>query len=116
MIAPIYGALPVAHDTGGIHDTIVDLDPIEDRGNGFLFKTFDSSGLFWAIEQAMNFYNQPKTIKNQQIRRIMKESAETFTHARTAREYITLYERMLERPLILENTPNPDACKARFNS
>ena len=22
MIAPIYGSLPVAHDTGGIHDTI----------------------------------------------------------------------------------------------
>jgi starch synthase/alpha-amylase len=115
MIAPIYGALPVAHDTGGIHDTIADLDAIGDRGNGFLFQTFDSSGLFWAIEQAMNFFNLPKTIKNQQIRRIMKESAETFTHAHTARKYIALYERMLERPLIVENMPNPDACGASFN-
>ncbi len=26
MIAPIYGSLPVAHDTGGIHDTITHLD------------------------------------------------------------------------------------------
>jgi len=115
MIAPIYGALPVAHDTGGIHDTVVDLDTIGDQGNGFLFKTFDSNGLFWAIEQAMNFYNLPKTIKNQQIRRIMKESAETFTHANTARQYIALYERMLERPLFVENMSNPDACKTNFN-
>ncbi len=115
MIAPLYGALPVAHDTGGIHDTIVDLDLARDQGNGFLFKTFDSNGLFWAIEQAMNFYTLPKTIKNQQIRRIMKESAATFTHANTARQYIALYERMLERPLIVENMPNPDACKSRFN-
>ena len=115
MIAPIYGALPVAHDTGGIHDTIIDLDADADRGNGFLFKNFDSNGLFWAIEQAMNFYNLPKTIKNQQIRRIMKESAETFTHAHTARQYIALYERMLKRPLIVENIPNPDTCKTNFN-
>ncbi|MDX1708281.1 MAG: glycogen/starch synthase, partial [Desulfobacterales bacterium] len=111
MIAPIYGALPVAHDTGGLHDTIVDLDTIGDQGNGFLFKTFDANGLFWAIEQAMNFYNLPKTIKNQQIRRIMKESAQTFTHDNTARQYIALYERMLERPLILENVPTTDACE-----
>jgi starch synthase/alpha-amylase len=115
MIAPIYGALPVAHDTGGIHDTIVNLDLTRDQGNGLLFKNFDSKGLFWAIEQAMNFYNLPKTTKNQQIRRIMKESAETFTHANTARQYIALYERMLERPLIDENIPNPDACKTNFN-
>jgi hypothetical protein len=45
----------------------------------------------------------------------MKESAETFTHANTARKYIALYERMLERPLIIENIPNPDACKTNFN-
>jgi starch synthase/alpha-amylase len=111
MIAPIYGALPVAHDTGGIHDTIIDLDVTRNQGNGFLFNTFDSNGLFWAIRQAMNFYTLPKNIKHPQIERIMKESAETFTHANTARHYIALYERMLERPLIVENMQNPDACE-----
>jgi hypothetical protein len=30
----------------------------------------------------------------------MAESAKTFTHAVTARKYINLYERMLERPLV----------------
>jgi len=116
MIAPIYGALPVAHDTGGIHDTTVNLDLTRNQGNGFLFKTFDSNGLFWAIEQAMNFYNLPKATKNQQIRRIMKESAETFTHANTARQYIALYEQMLKRPLIVENIPDSDACKTNFDN
>ena len=115
MIAPIYGALPVAHDTGGIHDTTVDLDADGDRGNGFLFKNFDSGGLFWAIGQAMNFYYLPKNIKNKQIRRIMKESAKTFTHAHTARQYIALYERMLKRPLIVDDAPNPVAGKTTFD-
>jgi starch synthase/alpha-amylase len=30
----------------------------------------------------------------------MRESAATFNHANTARQYIELYENMLQRPLI----------------
>ena len=71
MIGPIYGALPVAHDTGGIHDTVTHLDVSKDIGNGFLFKTFDSDGLSWAIDQAMEFYMMPPRQKERQIRRIM---------------------------------------------
>ncbi len=101
MIAPLYGSLPVAHDTGGIHDTIRDLDVENSTGNGFLFKTFDANGLFYAINQAMNFYNLSDRIKSKQIKRIMTESADQFTHAATARQYIKLYEKMLQRPLIV---------------
>jgi len=100
MIAPIYGSLPVAHDTGGINDTIVDLDLDKNTGNGFLFKNYDSNALFWAIGQAMNFYNLAPEVKEKQIKRIMKESAETFTHPVTASQYIELYEKMLKRPLV----------------
>ena len=100
MIAPIYGTLPVAHDTGGIHDTVTHLNIKENTGNGFLFNTFDASGLFWAIQQAMLFYNLPAKEKKKQIKRIMTESAAGFTHAGTARQYIKLYEKMLQRPLI----------------
>ena len=102
MIAPIYGSLPVAHDTGGIHDTIRHLDWTAETGNGFLFENYDAAGLFWAIEQAMLFFNQPEDIKSRQIQRVMKESAAAFTHANTAREYIDLYEKMLQRPLIAD--------------
>jgi starch synthase/alpha-amylase len=109
MIAPIYGALPVAHDTGGIHDTVADLDVSKNTGNGFLFKHFDAAGLFWAIEQAMKFYILPKKIKETQIKRIMEKSAATYTHANTAREYIDLYEKMLQRPLVADQVP--DTCR-----
>jgi starch synthase/alpha-amylase len=100
MIAPIYGSLPVAHDTGGIHDTVTDLNVKKNTGNGFLFKHFDPNGLLWAIKQAMSFYNLAPNVKSKQIRRIMTESAASFTHANTARQYIQLYEKMLKRPLI----------------
>lgn len=100
MIAPIYGSLPVCHDTGGIHDTITHLDISNNTGNGFLFKYYDSIGLFWAIDQAMEFYHLPEEIKNPQIQRIMNESVASFNHSVTAKQYIDLYEKMLQRPLI----------------
>lgn len=100
MIAPIYGALPVAHDTGGIHDTIVHLDVDHDVGNGFLFENYDAAGLYWAVTQAIDFFRRPEDLRTRQIERIMQQSAATFNHANTARQYIDLYERMLDRPLI----------------
>ena len=112
MIAPLYGTLPVAHDTGGIHDTITHMDVSKNTGNGFLFETFDADGLFWAVEQAMEFYSLPHKTKTKQIKRIMTESQVSFTHANTARQYIKLYEKMLQRPLIADNLP--DACSADF--
>ncbi len=118
MIAPIYGSLPVAHDTGGIHDTLLHLDARKNTGNGFLFEVFDSGGLFWAVDQAMNFYSLPSRVKARQIERIMKESAASFNHAVTARNYISLYEKMLQRPLVdrnaefgLENKETPKVIK-----
>jgi starch synthase/alpha-amylase len=100
MIAPIYGSLPVAHYTGGIRDTINPLYATQNQGNGFVFETYDSNGLFWAINQAMNFFELDSKAKKKQISRIMKESLATFTHAASARQYIELYEKMLQRPLI----------------
>jgi starch synthase len=102
MIGQIYGALPVAHDTGGIHDTVTHLDPAvdTDTGSGFLFKHQDSQGLMWAIDQAMAFHTLPDADKERHIKRIMRHAMSTFNHSVNARQYIDLYERMLERPLL----------------
>ncbi|MBW1864274.1 MAG: glycogen/starch synthase [Deltaproteobacteria bacterium] len=100
MIAPLYGSLPVVHDTGGIHDTICHIDVENNLGNGFVFENYDADGLWWAINEAMHFYRRPVHEKEAQVDRIMQESAGTFTHAVTARRYIELYERMLQRPLV----------------
>jgi starch synthase/alpha-amylase len=99
MIGAIYGALPVAHDTGGIHDTVEHLDVNAGTGNGFLFRIYDAHGLSWAIDEAMRFYAQPKKTREKQVARIMTQSAERFNHAVSARQYIELYEKMLQRPL-----------------
>jgi len=100
MQAPIYGSLAVAHNTGGLHDTVENLDVNTSTGNGFVFDTYDSGGLFWALDQAMAFYRQPSEVKEREIGRIMAESLRRFNHEACAKEYIKLYERMLDRPLV----------------
>ncbi len=101
MIGPIYGSLPIAFDTGGIHDTIIPLDVDNNTGNGFLFNRYEGRNFLDAIDRAMAFYLLPQTIKHHQIRRIMKESLDAFNHDAVAQQYIALYENMLKRPLIV---------------
>ncbi|MEW6080166.1 MAG: glycogen/starch synthase [Thermodesulfobacteriota bacterium] len=100
MIGPIYGSLPVAHDTGGIHDTVEHLDIKRGTGNGFLFNVLDANGFLWAIDQAIHFYYVSQLKRKKEISRIMTESLESFNHSVTAQHYIDLYEKMLKRPFI----------------
>ena len=100
MICQIYGSLPVARDIGGIHDTVSMLNSDKNTGNGFLFEAYDSNGLKWAIDQAMEFYNLPDEVKNKQISRIMSESKQTFNYKVTALHYMEIYDKMLTRPLV----------------
>ena len=100
MQAPIYGSLAVAHNTGGLHDTVEPLDWNKSIGNGFRFDTYDSNGLFWAMDQAMAFFHQPKEVREREVSRIMSESIRRFSHEACAKEYIKLYERMLDRTLV----------------
>ena len=100
MQAPIYGSLAVAHNTGGLHDTVEPLDVAAHKGNGFVFDTYDSNGLFWAMDQAMAVWSLPADVREAEVSRIMRESHKRFNHEACAREYIALYERMLNRHLV----------------
>jgi len=100
MTSSIYGSLPIAHDTGGLHDTITNLNVAENTGNGFLFETYDADSLAWAIDQAMDFYRLDVHTRGTQVGRIMKESKARFNHEVTAQSYIDIYQKMLHRPLV----------------
>ena len=108
MQAPIYGSLAVAHNTGGLHDTVEMLDADSGRGNGFVFDTYDSNGLFWAMDRAMAFWRRPAEARAKEISRIMAESLSRFNHEACARKYIELYERMLHRPLVKDFAESPN--------
>ncbi len=102
MIGPLYGALPVAYDTGALHDILSHMNISENAGNGFLFKIYDPEGLFWAVREAMAFYDLPCSEKKRQIERVMLQGAAIFSQELTVYRYIELYETMLGRPVFAE--------------
>ena len=53
MIAPIYGSLTIAHNTGGLKDTVTHLSAGGQSGNGFVFEHFNPDALKWAVDEAM---------------------------------------------------------------
>ncbi|HEY6461248.1 MAG TPA: glycogen synthase GlgA [Polyangiaceae bacterium] len=55
-----YGALPVAHATGGLVDTIVDCDAKLETGTGFLFDDASVEALFGATERAIAARTLPR--------------------------------------------------------
>lgn len=94
MIGARYGALPIAHATGGLKDTVKHLDIHANVGNGFLFDHFTPQGLRWAIDQALDFYQLPAESKDPQIARIMVESKEEFSDKRVVEDYLAIYDRL----------------------
>jgi starch synthase len=56
LYAQRYGALPVAHATGGLVDTIVDCDAKLETGTGFLFDEVTPDALYSAVQRALSAY------------------------------------------------------------
>ena len=102
MTSAIYGSLPIVRNTGGLHDSVSPMDLEAGTGNGFLFDTYDSGGLAWAIDQAMEFHSLDEHTRGTHVGRVMAESKERFNHAVTAQAYIDIYQQMLQRPLVDE--------------
>jgi ADP-glucose type glycogen/starch synthase len=109
MTAPIYGSLPIVHATGGLYDTVTNLDIHNGSGNGFRFEHYDPAALRWAVDRAMEFFRLPVEEKEVHLRRIMRESQQRFNHEEVAEQYIELYEEMLARPLVARDVGNTDA-------
>ena len=97
MIGSIYGALPVAHMTGGLRDTVAQMDPENNTGNGFLFDRHDHEGLWAAIRDALTFFRLPDEVRRPQVARVMKESAARFNWETVVEGYVGLYEGALGR-------------------
>ncbi len=82
-----YGTLPVAHRTGGLADTIVDITENPAKGTGFLMEDLSSDSIRDAVSRAVSFYRE-KDKMDKAIRRAMTED---LSWDRSAGEYIELY-------------------------
>ncbi|GAQ78501.1 starch synthase [Klebsormidium nitens] len=64
LIAMRYGAIPIARKTGGLNDSVFDVDDgtvAEHKKNGFCFTATDEAGLNYALDRAFDYYwEQPE--------------------------------------------------------
>lgn len=55
-----YGTVPIVRETGGLADSVQAVDPVNGTGTGIRFQHYNSTGLRWAIDTALDFYdNKP---------------------------------------------------------
>jgi starch synthase len=88
-----YGTIPIVRGTGGLLDTISEVDGTGDSGNGFVFKEYSPAALLDAVRRAVDFSRDRNALRKVR-RRIMKED---HSWRRSAEEYRALYERARSR-------------------
>ena len=99
QLGNIFGATATNRDTGGYRDKIRELrlkidGAPQDVGNGFLFRDYDSGGLWYGLEMSLAFHRRPPDIREGQIKRIMKEAREKYDVGKMIAAYIRTYEKL----------------------
>ncbi|MCH9696740.1 MAG: glycogen synthase [Gammaproteobacteria bacterium] len=92
LIAMRYGSVPIVRATGGLADTVFDIDysdkPKPER-NGFVFEDFNETGLDSALHRALICYQQ----QPEQYQRLVQNAmCSDYSWAKPAQEYLTIYE------------------------
>ncbi|HVY47001.1 MAG TPA: glycogen synthase GlgA [Minicystis sp.] len=85
-----YGALPVAHATGGLVDTVVDCDAALETGTGFLFDKPTATALVGGVQRALAAFGHERF--GALRRRVMRLD---LGWDRPARRYATVYRGLL---------------------
>ncbi|KAI5323097.1 hypothetical protein L3X38_032169 [Prunus dulcis] len=91
MIGMRYGAVPVVRKTGGLADTVFDIDdePNHEMANGFVFEGIDEGSLNRALGRAFACYRNKPDEWNGIVKKVM---AVDNSWNNTAGKYIEIYE------------------------
>jgi starch synthase len=90
MIAMLFGTIPIAHDTGGLKDSI------KEGYNGFLFPAYSSESLEEKVMEAITMWKDEKTVYEAMVEHALTTD---FSWNKNAHEYLTLYKKLLENKL-----------------
>ncbi|KAL2524061.1 Starch synthase 3 [Abeliophyllum distichum] len=95
LIAMRYGSIPVVRKTGGLHDTVFDVDHDKERAqacdlepNGFNFDGADAAGVDYALNRAITAWYDGREWFNSLCKRVMEQD---WSWNRPALDYLELY-------------------------
>src|SRR5713101_882725 len=93
LIALRYGAIPVVRRTGGLADTVEEWDARRGTGTGFIFDDFSVDALREAVGRAVAVFREPGRWETL----VHNAMTQDFSWDASAREYVTLYRKVLRQ-------------------
>lgn len=95
LVAMRYGSIPVVRKTGGLYDTVFDVDHDKERAeaqglepNGFNFEGADIAGVDYALNRAISSWYDARDWFNSLCKRVMEQD---WSWNRPALDYLELY-------------------------
>ncbi|KAJ1267643.1 hypothetical protein BS78_07G073100 [Paspalum vaginatum] len=95
LVAMRYGTIPIVRKTGGLYDTVFDVDNDKERArarglepNGFSFDGADSNGVDYALNRAISAWFDARSWFHSLCKRVMEQD---WSWNRPALDYIELY-------------------------
>lgn len=95
LIALRYGTLPIVHATGGLADTVTDIDAAPALGNGISFAAYSAAALLDALRRALHLFTQRERWPELVARAMAYDSR----WSASARAYSDLYRRVMQASL-----------------
>ncbi|MEM6511976.1 MAG: glycogen synthase [Pseudomonadota bacterium] len=87
-----YGTIPIVRATGGLADSVDMIDPELAEGTGILFEHYDANGLRWAVNTALDWYDNDLLWR--QI--MLNGMAQDFSWEHQTDEYVSLFRRLAD--------------------
>eukprot|EP00850_Spirogloea_muscicola_P009041 SM000050S16966 [mRNA] locus=s50:83490:91142:+ [translate_table: standard] len=94
LIAMRYGAIPVVRKTGGLADSVFDVDDPtvpEEQQNGFTFTALDEAGLNFALDRAISYFTDNREWWEELVSNTMRLD---YSWDESCRQYIALYAKL----------------------
>lgn len=91
LYAMKYGTIPVVRATGGLNDTVCEVNAHTGEGTGFLFRHANSTDCLIAMQKAVGIYRMPKIWKRIQS----NVMAMDFSWENAALKYLSLYQELV---------------------
>jgi starch synthase len=88
-----YGTVPIVRATGGLDDSIEDVNANAGTGTGFKFRKYDSTELLKTVRRAVQLYADQTLWK-----KIMKNGmSKDFSWEASARKYLQIYRSLAKK-------------------
>lgn len=89
-----YGTVPVVRETGGLADSVEQIDRRAGTGTGVLFRDYNEAGLDWAMNTALGLYDD----KPLWHRIMINGMAKDYSWEHQGSQYVDLFRRLSNKP------------------